>query len=460
MEVVIPINAYQNQPIGVFGLGRSGLAAAQALAAGGAEVLAWDDDPEMTGTNNFSMQDLYQADLSKLSALVVAPGVRLDHSLLTDARRSACTIVGDIELFQLARRELPAHQLVAVTGTNGKSTTTALLGHVLAMAQLPVAVGGNIGIPVLALQPLPTDGIYVFEISSFQLDLTSTLEADVAILLNLTPDHLDRHGSFEAYAGAKARLFGMQRDDQIAVISVDDENCRSIAAKLNQTVVPVSVADTVEMGVSVVNGTLWDGLGGKPSPVSDILGCPALKGSHNWQNAAAVYAAARVLGVPADTIIKAFETFPGLPHRLQPVVEAADVLFVNDSKASNPDAASKALAAYEDIYWIAGGRLKGTPEFDGLAAGLEHVRKAYLIGEAADIFGAFLARKIPFENSQTIVNAVENAAKDAAAAGGGVVLLAPAAASFDQFENFEMRGDAFIDAARTAATSLGTKEGN
>lgn len=456
---MIPVNTYQNQTVGVFGLGHSGIAAAQALAAGGAEVLAWDDNPEKTASDDLSIRNLYRTDLSKLSTLVVAPGVPLDHPLPVKAKRSGCAVVGDIELFQLARQELPAHHLVAVTGTNGKSTTTALLGHVLAMAQRPVAVGGNIGIPVLNLQPLPAGGIYVFEMSSFQLDLTSTLKADVAILLNLTADHLDRHGSLEAYMGAKAHLFEMQREDQIAVISVDDDKCRAVAADLRQSVVPISVSEITESGVSVLDGTLWDGMEGPPEAVSNLSPCRALQGSHNWQNAAAVFAAARVLGVLAETITKAFESFPGLPHRLQPVAEAAGVLFVNDSKASNLDAASKALTAYDEIFWIAGGRLKGTPEFNRLAAGLEHVRKAYLIGESAEIFGSFLARKVPWENSQTIENAVETAARDAAASGGGVVLLAPAAASFDQFENFERRGEAFIEAARTAVKSLGAREG-
>lgn len=456
---MIPVNTYQNQSVGVFGLGRSGIAAVHALAAGGAEVLAWDDNPEKTTSDDLFIQDLYRTDLSKLSTLVVAPGVPLDHPLPAKAKRSGCAIVGDIELFQLARAELPAHQLVAVTGTNGKSTTTALLGHVLAMAQRPVAVGGNIGIPVLNLQPLPAGGIYVFEVSSFQLDLTSTLDADIAILLNLTADHLDRHGSLQAYMGAKAHLFEMQGEDQIAVISVDDDKCGAIAADLRQTVVPISVKEITESGVSVLDGTLWDGMDGTPEAGSDLSRCRALRGSHNWQNAAAVFAAAHLLGVPADTITKAFESFPGLPHRLQPVVEAAGVLFVNDSKASNFDAASKALSAYDEIFWIVGGRLKGTPELNGLAVGLEHVRKAYLIGESAEILGSFLARKVPWENSQTIENAVETAARDAAASGGGVVLLAPAAASFDQFENFERRGEAFIEAARTAAKSLGAKEG-
>ncbi len=456
---MIPVNAYQNQTVGVFGLGRSGIAAAEALAAGGAEVLAWDDNPEKTASDGLSIQDLYRTDLSKLSTLVVAPGVPLDHPLPARAKRSGCAVVGDIELFQLAREELPAHQLVAVTGTNGKSTTTALLGHVLAMAQRPVAVGGNIGIPVLNLQPLPAGGIYVFEMSSFQLDLTSTLDADVAILLNLTADHLDRHGSLQAYVGAKAHLFEMQSEDQIAVISVDDDKCRAVAADLRQTIVPISVREITESGVSVLDGELWDGMEGTPKAVADLLPCRALRGSHNWQNAAAVFAAARLLGVPADTITKAFESFPGLPHRLQPVIEAAGVLFVNDSKASNLDAASKALAAYDEIFWIAGGRLKGVLELNGLAPGLEHVRKAYLIGESAEIFGSYLTRKVPWENSQTIENAVETAARDAAASGGGVVLLAPAAASFDQFENFERRGEAFVEAARTAAKALGAKEG-
>lgn len=458
---MIPVNAYQDQKVGVFGLGSSGCAAARALMAGGARVMAWDDHVEDVAAADLPIEDISQADLSQFSALVVAPGVPISgpsaHALATRAKQAGCPVIGDMELFQSARQKLPEHQLVAVTGTNGKSTTTALLGHVLTMAQLPVAVGGNIGIAVLGLNPLPAGGIYVLELSSFQLDLTISMDADLAILLNLTPDHLDRHGDFEAYVHAKARLFDMQSKGHVAIVSIDDEKCRAIAAKLNQTIVPISVSETVKSGVAVLDGVLWDSLEGKPKRVADISECRALKGAHNWQNAAAVFAAARVLNVATDVIIEAFRSFPGLPHRLQPLCEAAGVLFVNDSKASNPDAAANALAAYENIHWIVGGRLKGTPALGALADRLGHVRKAYLIGESADHFGNLLAGKIPFENSQTIEIAVETAVRDAAAAGGGVVLLAPAAASFDQFQNFEERGEAFVEAARIAAGSLGAE---
>ncbi len=459
---MIPLQAYENKTIGVFGLGRSGLAAVRALAAGGANVLAWDDNAGTVEGFEYPTSDLYQADLSQLSALVVAPGVPLSHPsphpLVVAARDARVPVVGDIELFAAARAGLGAHRVAAITGTNGKSTTTALLGHVLEAASVPVAVGGNIGIPVFDLEPLGEGGVYVLELSSFQLDLTHTLKADLAILLNITPDHLDRHGTMESYVRSKLRLFEMQTPDQVAVISVDDPESRKIASKLKQTVIPVSVEAPQKGGVYVQDGRLFDSLKGPAKEVGSLLNCRSLHGRHNWQNAAAVYAAGRLLGVSGELILDALHSFPGLNHRLQCVSSAAGVLFVNDSKASNVDAALKALQSFEDIYWIAGGRLKAE-SLSPLDEGLGRVRKAYLIGEAADIFELHLKDRLPTEILGEVQAAVEAAARDAAAAGGGVVLLAPACASFDQFRNFEERGDAFTAAVERAVARLNERGG-
>lgn len=447
---MIVVDAYQGKKIGVFGLARSGLAACRSLVEGGAGVLAWDDKESQRSSAPVPPVDLAQENFEGLTALVVSPGVPLTfpkaHPLVKKAHDAGVPVLGDMELFALARASLPKHKLVAVTGTNGKSTTTALLAHCLSEGGLPALGAGNIGIPVLDIDPLPEGGIYVFELSSFQLDLTESLKPEVAIILNVSPDHLDRHGSMSNYVAAKRRIFEMQEGDGLAVIGVDDAYGRAMAETLPQKVIPVSCEGPVEGGVYVLDGMLFDATSGAAREVGPVGTNRALRGKHNGQNAAAVFAAARELGVAPDKILAAFEIFEGLPHRLEIVGEKDGVHFINDSKASNTGAALRSLEAFENVYWIAGGQFKET-SLEMFTPVLSHVKKAYLIGKDNRIFVNFLRHKVPFEQSHTLEVAIRAAARDAKK-DGGVVLLAPACASFDQFRNFEHRGEVFRKVAR------------
>lgn len=447
---MIVVGAYQNKKVGVFGLARSGLAACRSLEAGGAEVLAWDDNPAQRSLSPVVAVDLNEADFSDLMGLVVSPGVPLTypepHPLVQKAKQNQVPVMGDIELFALARADLPKHRLVGVTGTNGKSTTTALLTHVLQYNNCLALAAGNIGIPVLDIDPLEKGGIYVFELSSFQLDQTTSLKPEVAILLNISPDHLDRHGTMAEYVSAKRQIFEMQSGDGIAVIGVDDPFSREMAVTLSQKVIPISCEGAVEDGVYVLSGVLYDATEGPTKKMGSLGNNRALRGTHNGQNAAAVYAAAKALGVKSENIIPAFDSFQGLPHRLEVVGENKGIVFVNDSKASNTGSALRSLEAFEDVYWIVGGLFK-EETLEMFEPVLGHVKKAFLIGENDTMFREFLTGKAAFERCHTLDVAVKKAALAAKNSGGGVVLLAPACASFDQFKNFEHRGESFRETA-------------
>ncbi len=455
---MIPLRHTKGSIHAVFGLARSGLAAARALIAGGGEVRVWDDNDasrraaEQAGFNPLPLND---ATLSGCAALVLAPGVPLTHPVPHDcvaaARRVGVPVIGDIEL--LLRELRPAANglgVYGVTGTNGKSTTTALLGHVLRQAGRAIALGGNIGVPVLELPRLGSGGAYLLEMSSFQIDLTPGWHAGIAVLLNITPDHLDRHGDMANYAAIKARIFAGQRAGDIAVIGVDDEYCRAIHAALRaeqsgRAIVAISAENVLAEGISAVAGKLYD----NGSEIADLAQFAALPGKHNGQNIAAVYAAARAAGLETAQILAAIGSFPGLRHRLQQLGRINGIACVNDSKATNAEAAEKALACYDGIYWIAGGKAKA-----GGIAMLKplfpRIRHAFLIGEAAADFAATLGDATPHSLSgnleQAVAQALALAQRDLAAgtAGDAVLLLSPACASYDQFKSFEHRGDEFI----------------
>jgi UDP-N-acetylmuramoylalanine--D-glutamate ligase len=420
--------AFAGRHYAVLGLARSGLASVEALAASGAKVSAWDNREEARGAvaGKAEIADLLDLPMGDLAGLVVSPGVPLArHPVVERARAAGIPVIGDIELFAQARASLPRHQVVGITGTNGKSTTTALVHHILAQAGVPTTMAGNIGYPIMGQAPLPEGGVYVLELSSYQIDLTHGLDCDVAVLLNITPDHLDRYDGVEAYAASKARLFAMQSPDHVSVIGVDDAYCRDIAQRLVGRRVPISSRD-----------------------IDDQSRWPSLQGPHNAQNVAAAKAAAQALGVGEDAIERGLASFRGLPHRMELVGERAGVRFVNDSKATNPEAAAPALAAFEAVHWILGGLAKS----EGLGpceAQLGHVRAAYTIGEAGPMFARLLEGRVPVCQSELLVTAVQQAA--AAAASGEVVLLSPACASFDQFRDFEARGDAFRAAVEALA---------
>ncbi len=468
---MITSSLWRGKRYAVLGLARSGAATVHALLASGAEVVAWDSDeakrdallpplPEgergsraaagrgdssageslpspslpavaypspLQGEGALSFADPLTLDLAGFAAVVVSPGVPLNrHPIAGYAAKYGLPVIGDIELFAQARAELPQHKVVGITGTNGKSTTTALVHHILKTAGVPTTMGGNIGLPILGQEPLPAGGVYVLELSSYQIDLTFALDCDVAVLLNITPDHLDRYEGFEGYRASKLRLFEMQSHEHAGIVATQDAAIKEI---------------------------LWNktsGPGQWSSPTAGALpdwpeqaNWPALQGPHNLQNVWAAEMARVDLGIHRDVVWgegKALATFPGLPHRVERIRELNGVLFVNDSKATNADSAAPALAAYPAIRWILGGQAK-TAELDACVPHFAHVRSAYTIGEAGGMFAELLRPHMTVEESGTLAVAVAHAARDAVA--GEAVLLSPACASFDQFQNFEDRGDQF-----------------
>ncbi|VAW00544.1 UDP-N-acetylmuramoylalanine--D-glutamate ligase [hydrothermal vent metagenome] len=443
---MIAATKFAGKKIAVFGLGRTGLACIAALEAGGAQVWAWDDNKvaiDKGRKDGLPIVDLREADFSQLDSYVLSPGVPLTHPQphwsVEKAKQAGVEIVGDTEIFARQIAGTGA-KIVAITGTNGKSTTTALIGHVLKENGLDAEIGGNIGTAVFLLSPPTPQKIYVLELSSYQLDLTPGLKADVALLMNLSPDHIDRHGSMENYAAVKARIFAGQSEKDVAVISVDDDWCRAIAAGLpEKNRREISVEQVLDTGVSAPDGVLRDG-----ATRIDLSGMRSLKGKHNWQNACAAYSVGVALGLEARAIEQAMASFGGLVHRMEEVGRIGDVGFINDSKGTNADAAGRALATFNPIYWIAGGRSK-EGGIEELAVYFDRVRRAYLIGEAAPDFAKTLDGKVAFEICGTMERAVGAAARDALNEGdkAAVVLLSPACASFDQYPSFEVRGNEF-----------------
>ncbi len=437
-----PVSTFAGKSVALFGLGGSGLATARALIAGGAHVAAWDDGEASRAKAGFALSDLTQADWSGFAALILSPGVPLTHPkphwTAELAKAAGVEVIGDIELFARERAaRVPLAPLIAITGTNGKSTTTALIAHILRAAGRDVQLGGNIGVPVLELEPPAPDRIHVLECSTFQIDLAPSLKPSVGLLINLTPDHLDRHGTMENYAAIKERLVAASH---VAIVGLDDGYCRDIAARLAKPI-GVSAARLDQAEVFVDAHRLY--VRGEAAPLIDLRQAPALRGAHNGQNAAFAFAAARAVGVDVATIASALASFPGLAHRMEQVAKIGRVLFVNDSKATNADAAEKALLSFNDIFWIAGGKAK-EGGIEPLRPLFDRVAKAYLIGAASHAFVQTL-QGVAHEICGTLDNAVAAAARDAAASGAPepVVLLSPACASYDQFTNFEVRGDAF-----------------
>jgi len=454
---LIPITTFAGKTVAVFGLGKSGLLAAGALIKGGASVVVFDDNKKSIAeaqSAGLKAQDLREADWSTIAALVLAPGVPLTHpkphwSVML-ARKNDVEIVGDIELFCRERAvKGPDNPLIAITGTNGKSTTTALVTHILKSAGRDVQMGGNIGVPVLALEPFAPGRVYVLEVSSYQVDLAHSLHPTVGILLNVTEDHLDRHGTMENYAALKMLVPASVEKGGTAVVAVDDRYTREAASRIERagkTIVRVSATAPLREGYYAEGTRILRARSGKAHAVAQLAGIGSLRGEHNAQNAACAVAACVALGLDLTAIQKGLASFPGLAHRMQPVGRKVNVLFVNDSKATNADSAAKALASFHDIFWIAGGKPK-TGGIESLAEFFPRIRKAYLIGEAAKEFAATLEGRVPYEITEVMSAAVDAAARDAEASGAKepVVLLSPACASFDQYRNFEVRGQAFTD---------------
>jgi len=429
--------------IAILGLARSGMATARALMAGGNQVLAWDDSPERVkaaAQAGIPIQKGPDFDWRGIAALVPSPGIPLNHPTMVAARATGVDILGDVEILWRAMSE---RQFVGITGTNGKSTTTALIGHILEHARQTVQIGGNLGTPALSLDALWAEGTYVLEMSSFQLDLTPAMSFDIAVLLNITPDHLDRHGSMNAYITAKRNIFRPGRL-KTAVVGIDGPDTLRIYRELrlrdDLDVIPVATGRRLLDGVATNGGLLED----RGRAICDLQAAIALTGRHNWQNAAAAYAATRALGVDPETIARAILNFPGLAHRIEHITAIDGVQFINDSKATNGEAAARALACFNPIYWIVGGRAKS----DGLRAAqpyFQRIAHAFLIGEAEQNLATELDGRVDHSFCGTLDTALDAAAAQARADGrpGAVVLFSPACASFDQYTDFESRGEAF-----------------
>ncbi|MGQ0526499.1 MAG: UDP-N-acetylmuramoyl-L-alanine--D-glutamate ligase [Alphaproteobacteria bacterium] len=401
----------RKHPIAVLGLARTGLSVIKALHQN-TRIYAWDDDAAKREQSGVDSQRLTPEILKDCACLILSPGIPLDHPVVKAARAAGVQVICDIELFH---RLYPETQTIGITGTNGKSTTTALTAHILKSCGLRAVAGGNIGVPVFDLSP---DNILVLELSSYQLDLCPTFRPDIAVLLNISPDHLDRHGSMENYIQSKARIL---EGDGLRIVGVDDAYSAGLFGKTAQAI-----------AISVNR------------PLEGKREFPALKGEHNYQNFLASYEVARHFNVPPADIFKAADSFPGLPHRQYPVCKARDVVYINDSKATNAEAAAKALGSFTNIYWIAGGRAKGGG-LKGLEPFMKNVRHAYLIGEAMEEFsGWMLKNHVPFHLSETLDVAVQEASRAAQESRqAATVLLSPACASWDQYSSFEERGDHF-----------------
>ncbi len=454
-----PVESFKGKRVALFGLGGSGLSTARALIAGGAQVAAWDDGEAgrlKAVAQGVALEDLAGVDWRGFAALVLSPGVPLTHPephwTVQAAKAAGVEVIGDIELFCREREARAAGApFIAITGTNGKSTTTALITHILREAGRDVQLGGNIGVPILDLEPPSDERIHVIECSSFQIDLAPSLAPTIGVLLNITPDHLDRHGAMESYAAIKERLVARA---EVALVSVDDAYCHAIGARLaeaarpEQRIVPVSATRALDWGFYVEERSVYFREQGHPPEEAELIGslqgARALRGAHNAQNAAFAAAAAWECGLDDEEIAQGLKSYPGLPHRMEEVGRIERALFVNDSKATNADAAEKALTSFTEIYWIIGGKSK-EGGIEPLRPHFPRIRKAYLIGEASDDFARTLEGALPYERCETLDVATTRAALDALAqdAAQPIVLLSPACASYDQFANFEARGDAF-----------------
>lgn len=465
---MIPVTTYAGRTVGVLGLAKSGLTAARALRAGGAMPVCWDDAEKprtAAAAEGFEIADLTrEREAARLACLVVSPGIPhlypQPHPAVVQAQGQGVPVDNDVGLFFRALIESvpedgPPPKVIAVTGSNGKSTTTALIHHILKSAGRPTQVGGNIGRGVLDLDPPAAGEAIVIELSSYQIELARALAPDVAVFLNLSPDHLDRHAGMGGYFAAKRRLFDLGAPER-TVIGIDEAEGRFLANTLEAPIL-VSVRSRPRgegWSVFMYRNHLTEWRAGKQQAAIDMRQAQALKGAHNHQNAAAAYAACRALGLGPRQIEPALMDFPGLAHRMELIGAARGITFVNDSKATNADAAEKALMAYENIRWIAGGRPK-EGGIEPLRPLFSRIRKAYLIGEAEAAFAATLAQ-VPHARCGTLERAVAAAWADAQP--GDVILLSPACASWDQFANFEARGDTFRALATALIQSESVKE--
>jgi len=466
---MISVDSFKGKTVGILGLARSGVSSARALIAGGARVVAWDDKDAARANAPLgtSITPWEQWPWESLDALILSPGIPLTHpvphAIVDRARDAGVEIIGDLDLFARAisvvSGEKDGPPIIAITGTNGKSTITALIGHILQACGFDAQIGGNIGNPALELSPPKPKTVYVLEVSSYQIDLSPNLHPNISVLSNISPDHIDRHGSLENYARVKAALLERTVSGGCVIVGTDDPHSSEIFTRLmageSHDAIAVSVGRVLGRGSFVIDGILYDASKRPAEEIGNLSAAPHLRGTHNWQNAALAYSAVRPLVRDPQDIMTAILRFPGLAHRMEDVRQIGNVRFVNDSKATNAEAASRALACFENIFWIAGGKAK-EGGIENLAHYFEHIRKAYLIGEAAETFAETLDGKVAYELSETIDRALQSAAADAAGSSlpDATVLLSPACASFDQFRDFEARGDVF----RAAALHLASEQ--
>ncbi len=473
---MIEAGTFKGQTIAVFGLGRSGIISALSLQAGGAKVLSWDDNAktrDRAAAQGVKLTDLTDTDWTKIDQLVLSPGVPHDlpkaHWSAKAAKEAGVAIICDIEIFArevAARAPERRPKIIAITGTNGKSTTTSLIGHILTECGRDAQVGGNIGRGVLDLDTMHRGAFYVLELSSYQLERNFSLKPNAAVFLNLTPDHLDRHGDMKGYEAAKLHVFDNQTAEDTAVIGVDSPEgksiCTNLTAKNNRKIIPISGRRSLGRGVCVIKGKLYNVMGRQCEMVVDLTRALGLDGEHNWQNAAAAFAAVRSLGINASEIGRAILSFPGLEHRLENIGKVGPAKYVNDSKATNADACAQALKTYDNIYWIAGGKAK-EGGIDSLAPHFKNISRAYLIGEAGEGFcKTLIDNKVPAKVSGELRMAILCATRDALASKSvnPVILLSPACASFDQFKDFEVRGNAFRRLATDIIDIYGREKAN
>ncbi len=446
---MIKVIGFEYQKVAILGLGRTGNSAALALRAGNAHVFAWDDNSDSrkeAEDHGVPIVDLSTLNWEQISALVLSPGIAASHPYAVLAKEAGVPIICDVEL--LARTQLDAN-FIGITGTNGKSTTTWLISHLLKTAKRQIEVGGNIGKAALDLNPLKKDETYVLELSSYQLERIFTSFLKTAVFLNITPDHLERHGDMAGYVKAKQRIFSLQQGSKNSVISVDDEEClnlyRTLLHEKSHALIPFSVKTRVPKGIYVLNGILIDDRENAEEKVLDLRTLHNLPGDHNWQNIAAAYATVMLEGLSKNQFVEGLKTFKNLPHRLEEIAVIDDVHFINDSKATNSDAAAKALSCYEkNIFWILGGRAKDNG-LEGLDQYFSRIKKAFLIGEAEEEFSRVLEGKVSYLQCHELSRAVHEAYSKAISYSErpAYVLLSPACASWDQFRDFEHRGEVF-----------------
>ncbi len=463
-----PVTCFKGKRVALFGLGGSGLVTAEALRAGKAKVSAWDDSEvarKAAKARGITITDLAKTDWSRFSALILAPGVPLTHpkphwSVLR-ARDAGIEIIGDIELFCRERASIaPDAPFVAITGTNGKSTTTALVAHLLKAAGRDVQMGGNIGTAILALAPPAAGRVHVIEVSSFQIDLAPSLHPSIGVMLNVTPDHIDRHGTIDNYAAIKERLTAAA---DLAVVGVDDESSALMAARRDQAgkaSVRISTESVLPNGMFRDGSRIVFAHKSKRIEAGNLEGIASLRGRHNAQNAAAAIAVVTSLGVGIESLRPALHSFGGLAHRMEEIGRVGRVLFINDSKATNADSTEKALGSFDgNIYWIVGGKAK-EGGIASLASYFPRIAKAYLIGESAPAFASMLGDDVRHVEARTLDVAVEMALEDAGRANDGIVLLSPACASYDQYKNYEQRGDHFRALTETLPGFVPSRKGS